>query len=326
MRSNKTKWEEYIPERVTLCYVDYRDNLDNQTGLQQECLFKNNLGVLYENIWYLYRDLEADSMFEYVQEIEEKMMEDGLQEEFYENEDIIREAIYERDNSSVVRDLIGNTSNEIMFYSLGVETGDLCYAGSDYNRLLKEDVKAVKKALGIKGKEHDRAIEIMIAQASYGGELRIYFNERFDKFITNTGQDFQSIRFSGNVNIAIANSDNGSGDCTKLPIDITLPFKRENLFIDREVKYSFAHEVCGMSSDYAKDTIVELSMTPMKDTKLKTSKMAEHMEQEREYDGIFRIGKCSFGDMNIGRHRDVYYIDNFPCGNKCPHCGTFWID
>ena len=50
------------------------------------------------------------------------------------------------------------------------------------------------------------------------------------------------------------------------------------------------------------------------------------MEYDEKCDRVYASGGCTAGDMNMLRHRDVYYINNYPCGNKCPHCGTFWID
>ena len=69
-------------------------------------------------------------------------------------------------------------------------------------------------------------------------------------------------------------------------------------------------------------------MTGMKSVKKKLSKshMTEHQRQEAEYVKTFRKGGCTAGDINISRHRDVYYINDYPCGHKCPHCGTFWVD
>jgi hypothetical protein len=326
MKTNKKTWKDYVPESVTLCYVDHDDNLNTRTALQQQCLSKNSLNDLYEKEleWF---DRQIDSSLKQeMKDIQFRMEEDGMLQEYHDNQENIRELLYDRDNSDTIKDLIKNTRNEIMFYSTGVEINDIYGTGADYYELLKEEIKVVKKTLGIKSEQFDDEIRSLIQNAGYGGELRIYFNQRFDMFITDTDKDFKSIRFHGNVNIAVADSINGSGDCIALPIDITLPFKRENIFIDREVKYSFAHEVCGMCGDYGKDTIVVMSFIPVKNDKPAVSKMAKHMEQEREYDKIFQSGKCSSFDMDIKRHRNIIYINSYPCGNKCMDCGTFWVD
>ena len=71
---------------------------------------------------------------------------------------------------------------------------------------------------------------------------------------------------------------------------------------------------------------VTFDMKSVGKKKAKTSRVKIQMEQEEKYNEIFRAGGCTYGDMNMSRHRDVYYDNNFPCGNHCPHCGTFWID
>jgi hypothetical protein len=325
MKTNKT-WEDYVPKTVSLCYVDYDDNLNTHTSLQQQCLSKNSLDNLYEKESDWFCDQRVNSIEEKMESIQSCMEKDGVLQEYHDNQKNIRELLYDRDNSDTIKDLIKNTRNEIMFYSTGVEINDIYGTGSNYSKLLKQEIAKIKKNLGIKGEQFYNEIKELIENAGYGGELRIYFNERFDTFITDTDKDFESVRFHGNVNIAIADSINGSGDCIVLPIDIILPFKRENIFIDHEVKYSFAHDVCGMCGDYGKDTIVVLSYTSAKNDKLTISKMAKHMEQEREYDKNFQSGKCSLFDMNIRRHRNIIYQNSYPCGNKCMDCGTFWVD
>ena len=37
-------------------------------------------------------------------------------------------------------------------------------------------------------------------------------------------------------------------------------------------------------------------------------------------------GTCTFGDMDIKRHKNTLCINEFPCGMRCTACGTFWID
>ena len=59
---------------------------------------------------------------------------------------------------------------------------------------------------------------------------------------------------------------------------------------------------------------------------VRKSRMAEYKKQEAAYEQTFRSGKCTFGDMNYKRHRDVRYSNEYPAGCRCPHCGTFWID
>ena len=169
-------------------------------------------------------------------------------------------------------------------------------------------------------------IEELVENATYGGELRIYFNAMFDRLISKDREnDFKSIRFHENVVVAIADSRNGSGHHVRIPLDITFPFRRENLFVDSQVHYSYANEVCGMTNDWCDSTKWETDMKPFTGS-VRKSRMAEYKKQEATYEQTFRDGKCTFSDMNYKRHRDVRYSNEYPAGCRCPHCGTFWID
>ena len=41
---------ELLPEKTSLVYVDYRDSLDEQPKLLQECIHNGNMDVLYEQL------------------------------------------------------------------------------------------------------------------------------------------------------------------------------------------------------------------------------------------------------------------------------------
>lgn len=121
----------------------------------------------------------------------------------------------------------------------------------------------VRRALHLKKGQFDEKIEELVENATYGGELRIYFNAMFDRLISKDPEnDFKSIRFHGNVMVAIADSRNGSGHHVRIPLDITFPFRRENLFVDSQVHYSYANEVCGMTNDWCDSTKWETGMIP----------------------------------------------------------------
>lgn len=41
----------YIPQYVSLYYVDYRDDLDEHEDIQEECIRSNNMEKLYEKAY-----------------------------------------------------------------------------------------------------------------------------------------------------------------------------------------------------------------------------------------------------------------------------------
>jgi hypothetical protein len=165
----------------------------------------------------------------------------------------------------------------------------------------------------------------MLQEASYGGQLVVYFYDGADSLITDNEKDWESLSFTNPV-IAIINTGNGSGGDARLEgHTFSMPFVRANLFIDKYFKHNYVSAVCDMDQDWCEDSKAVFSLEPIQGRKPK-SPLAAGALQDREYTKTYKMGKCTLGDRDITRHRDVYYINDFPCGNQCPHCGTFWID
>lgn len=316
--------EKYVPEKVWLGCIGRGDSLDDNHRLLQECIEQNSYSPIYE-MWEDYNcDYRYQMAVEEFKEIEKKMADDGVFAEPYE--EYIMEELYARDQFDPADELLKHTSEIVMFYSTGEEIPDMYGADDEED---KEYLDKIKEILEIKDDKYDEKILDMMHQAS-GGELRIYFTRYLEKMVSckmenNEVKDFTTIRFSGKVAVAIADSINGSGDHCFVETDVTFPFKRSNLFVDGQVKYSYTYEVCGMTSDWCNDTEVEFGYEET-EKEIKESQSSEWVERQKKYDETFKAGGCTFGDMNITRHRDVYYRNEYPAGNKCPHCGTFWID
>ena len=168
---------------------------------------------------------------------------------------------------------------------------------------------------------------MMLLQATYGGSLVIYFRQEIKSVIhTEYEMDFSKITF-GSPNIAVINTGNGSGDSTYLKHhQCTFEFDRNNLFLERAIKYNYTYEVCGMSSDWCDDTSVALTGRKKRIEEESSNPILQQMKYDKACSEVYKKGSCTFGDMDIRRHRSVEYINSFPCGNKCSHCGTFWID
>lgn len=326
MNTNNQSWRKYVPESVTLYYVDYCNNLDGHEKLQEQCIRQNSFLPLDVQVqeWYLEQEIEI--LHEYLAEIKGKMQSDGKAEEYGKHEEDIEELLYERNDTDPSDDLIRNSSVTNMFYSLGVEIAGYAEGTNTREESYAISCNKIRRALKLKKGQFEEQLAELVDNATYGGELRIYFNAMFNKLITGDKEsDFKTIRFHGDVIVAIVDSHNGSGYHVELPLDITLPFNRDNLFVDSQVHYSYANEICGMCNDWCDSTKWQTGMEPVK-ASIPKSTMSEHLEKEARYEKTFREGGCTFGDMNYSRHRDTFYINSFPCGNKCPHCGTFWID
>lgn len=320
---------KYLPDYVNLYYVDYRDSLDNSMDVVQKCVAKNTLMPLEESVYDWWDFPEG----EYLDEIRRKMAEDDLEYLFDENEDGIKEYILDHDKSTPVEDLLRNTRQVTCFYSFGK---DVCGYVDDWLgscRGESEEVTAykIRRFLGIqKGSKEDEKIHDLVAQAYTGGDLRVYFNANIEGLIAGNKyweaeykKDFRSIKLDGVVSIGVIDTNNGSGDFQEIEVHKSFPFNRNNLFIS-ELEHWGLEEIFGGGVIDTEN--VSFDMKPVKSKKAKTSRVKAKMEQEEKYKETFRAGGCTGGDMDMRRHRDVYYDNGFPAGSRCPHCGTFWID
>ena len=334
------KIKKHLPSYVSLYYVDYNDNLNDRhhAGLLQECIEKNSLQPLGEAV-YDWWDCPTE---EYMDAIRKAMEADGLEELYCVNEDEIRDWLYENDKSTPVEDLLRNTGGITFFYSLGMEV-DGWHGGDFFCNPYRGESEAmaayrVARKLGIrKGTGDYERIEEMVSEAGGGGELRIYFETSVDELISGAEEnrlywtnedgkkDFKSMRFMGDVKIAIYNPNEGSGWETTVYLDKVFPFKRENLFVSETEKWDLENTF-GMCGDWLRGKDTPAMLYKSCKGAIRESKTAERNKREAELTRAFRAGGCTHGDMDMNRHRDVHYVNEIPCGSHCPHCGTFWID
>ena len=248
---------------------------------------------------------------------EAKVLVDQYQEE-------LENTILNRDISDPIGCMIRNTSKQVMFYDTGYEVESESWSWNDEQvAQVREQIKSI---VSLTSDVSNEDIDEMIKTATYGGKLVIYFLENFEKLITKEGINSISFRHAA---VAIIDIDGGSGDHCYLSMDhkFALPFKRENIFLDKSIKYNYTFAVCGLDSKWCRSTIVELSEEPSTSgIELPLSDVQDNIDENKKFLKIFNEGGCSFSDRDITRHRDVFYTNNFLCGSKCPHCGAFWVD
>ena len=327
---NLKKILHHLPLKTSLYYINYDDNLDGNFQEIQDCLQSGNMDSLYETIDnllvddmsgfnYVIKELKSDLENYWTEEVVEMAME--------KYEDEIRDAIYERDESTPMDDLIRNTRDIVMFYDTGYEVEDNSWAWGKAKLRLERYL--LKKHLGIvHTTKYDERIEELLENASYGGQLVVYFNDNFKNYIVTEDKDFNTISFE-NAHIAIIHTGNGSGFDTELNgLTFSLPFNKERFFVDKTIKYNYTYCVCGMSSDWCSDTIVSFSKVEGEIKELPVSDLAAIQTRDKAFAAKWNKGKgeCSFGDMDIRRHKNTPYTNDYPCGNTCTSCGTFWID
>lgn len=323
-------WRGYVDDRYLVYFVDYDMNLNNQMPLLQRCIDDNSLYPLDENVYDFW-----DFPEEYdLEQVRQKMAADGLEDEFENNRDEIREWIWEHDESTPTEDLLRNTGNINVFYSIC--EADCYWVEAPFMQPYMAEqpgTTAYKlcKKLGIaKGTESYKQIVRVCQNANYGGELRIYWADGIENLISGKpfpkgkNEEWQTIKLKGTFAVAIYNPNEGAGDFEFVELDTELPFIRSNLRISDTERYDI--EQCfGMSYDWCSkgDTPAFSFDKPKRRVSIKQSVVNE---REKHFEEVFKAGGCSTDDDNYSRHRDVYYRNDFPCGSVCPHCGHIWYD
>lgn len=313
--------KDNLQESYNLIYIDYKDNLDEQMDAMQNSIINGNFDNFDEKIDNWYWDSVNDSINEEIYELKKQLKNNGYSLDNFEDfEDVIYDIICGRDNSNPLPTLIKNTSKTPIFFSLNM------YIDEDLDSI-KRTLNKIKKILNIpfNNKEYDKDILYLLNNRCYGGHLGIFAIPDYEDLLMN-----KPMKFGGDIRLAIVNYDNGSGWHTILE-NFETPYYifNKNIFIDETFKYNFSFAVCDMYSDWCKDCEL-ITDQPNESDKIINIKPNERLvsfiKNNAEYDKIFKEGRCSFGDMNIKRHRNVEYINEYPCGSLCKDCGTFWID
>ena len=148
--------------------------------------------------------------------------------------------------------------------------------------------------------------------ATGGGQLLIYFREDVKDLIRDDST--KSIKFSGTVWIGIVNHNEGSGDVESFErIKLHFPFNRENLFLEKSIKYNWTYAIAGMCYDWCDSTNISFSGEDI--GQIDSSNTNDYLKKERQYNETYKQGGCTFGDMDITRHRNTPYENGFPAGN-----------
>jgi len=314
------KIKEYINNNQPEFYWNYNDELSVE---QINALISNEDGMnnlidnIYENSIDYICTLENNLIEEIIEEFAITFKTDDEENDFY---------YFCKDYISVdlnINELI-NRKKIILFYETGY-TIEETYLLS--KKEVKQELKKIKKALKIPQKEtiHDNALLQVLYQASYGGSLVIYFYAYLSDIIAQI--DRNTLSFA-NMNIAIIDTVNGSGDNTFLKRNkyVHFPLSRNKIFYENSIHYNYSFDVCGMIGDWCESTQFMFSNRKRKDTVTEISRLKKLQNIDNEYQKTYDKGGCTFGDIDINRHRDTYYKNQYPCGTHCPHCGQFWID
>ena len=310
-------YKDFLEKSYDLSCIDNNDTLDDYARELEKCIHKGNLCPLYENDYLLgwENDIEHWAMDWHKKKIKEEMKEEGLEEEYEAHETDIEDWMMDHNEKSPIYESLENTGEMAMFYTLNE---DVCVEDEEME---EAQTGRIMHLLGVK-EGNEGNVKSLLENAMYDGDLRIYFNARPIDIIEAEGK---SIRFHGTVHVGIINTSVGAGYVEEMELDVTLPFERENIYLDKREKWGWM-EMSGAYDGWAEETEYEILDEESTKNVEVNKEQKRKAEWEEKCERRFRGGKCTFGDMDIRRHRDVVYINEYPCGNKCPHCGTFWID
>ena len=121
MEEQKTLTLDFVKslmeQSYTLLWTDYNDNLDNHLDVIRKCLDKRNCESLWEKVDEWYSDAECEAVHGIIEKLKEECFvfndfdEKEVDAFFDEHEDAIRDEIYSRNDSDVVKDLIMHTDD-----------------------------------------------------------------------------------------------------------------------------------------------------------------------------------------------------------------------
>ena len=106
-----------MEQSYTLVWTDYNDNLDNHLDIIRKCLEKQNCECLWEEVDKWYFEAEWNAVREIIDKLKEECTEfydfdeDEADAFFDEHNDEIRDEIYSRNDSNVIKELISNTDD-----------------------------------------------------------------------------------------------------------------------------------------------------------------------------------------------------------------------
>jgi len=245
--------------------IDYRESLNGHETEINDAISEQSwepLDSLLEswNLWereldsidYILDELtgEIESEFDVSRERAESFVE--------KYEEWIKEEIYYRDTSTPLHDLLRNTDEPIFYYETGLE---IPQTWNFDDKELKDYIKEIKRTLKIKIKDstYDRELTELLVNASYGGELLIFFKGDIDELVTLKQNGYKRVKFE-NMEVGLIDYMNGSGhNVTLNGAKLSLPLDVEKIYLDKMHRYDYTDSVCGMVHSWCDSTRVKFS-------------------------------------------------------------------
>lgn len=246
-----------LPAKWQWFYAAYDDKLG---ASQVQQLFASDDGEMsiIEDIEMNSADYRHDRMWEVV---EEAVPDEEELEALRDDEsmfDRLREAIWERDESDIIGELADNT-RLFLRYRLGDTPGD--YNDLEPNswnwgkREIYNAARRLAKIAGIPWKGNEDRMRELVVNATYGGELFVFWYGGVKDLIDATVRHYggydkpQTITWT-NPTLLVLDYYNGSGHEVALEGTYSRPFDPERLVVDSAGSGYGWDAVCGLSSGY----------------------------------------------------------------------------
>ena len=309
-----TEWmEKEYPHGVELVYVDYRDSYDeNIEGLAN---------MLRDGWSDTTDDWRIEASDECISDAQRRYESEVLNDEGISYGELleIQDWLQDHDTSTPEIDLLKHTRAQLFY----IETPDT------HEPQNEKDEKALLKKYG-KTPEQKKEIDYVLRNAFYNAPASFYFyaepldvykalHESTSKYIQVAGAYF------GTVDRAQGSNWLGEDNCFNLtiPRDCFLA----NVYLDGEKGTGYgwgtiagrcSYDEAGIASTDTKRNGFLLVEGTTSEAQLREKRLAKHWDDTKT---------CTAGDMNMSRHiGPTPYNNDYPCGNRCEACGTFWID
>ena len=314
--------EKEYPKGVELIYVDYSDSYEDATKLQE--VLKGDDDTVD---WEWQTDSQHDSIGQILENYREEIKADDISDEV---RDAMKDWLFEHDTSTPIKDLLKNTRDQLFFINT-IDNANQ-FEGASYEKEYSKQLNKLQKKYA-RTEAQKKEIAYVLREQFYESPVSFYFyaspldvfnaiHDNQDKYIVIKGAYFSTIDRGQGSNWL---GNEGIFDIFLLKENFI-----ENFFLDNakgsgygwgEIAGQSGYDEAGVYSENKKPKGIKQEIIEIE------TEVTEAQKREAALDKKWRETKiCTFGDMNFKRHESAPYRNEYPCGNKCEKCGTFWID
>jgi hypothetical protein len=241
----------YLPANTHFQWSKSENDLLKETALIQECVTNNTLAPINNRAEKFLSGDGYKNLLEHIAALRLRLANEYpielVDQTIALNRNAIVQTLIRRDASNPIRHLVHNASETWFFYSLEMYI-DPQMINDEADRWIERE--RIKRALGIGNNQNEhinRLLGELIDNSVRGGELRIYFRAPLCS-LTKENADFNVVHIWGQeVFIAVVNKAFCAGYDITLPINLTIPFVRKDLYFDQAMPYSYIDDL------YSKD-------------------------------------------------------------------------